>query len=243
MARTVEDAALLLRAIACYDSEDPASVRAELHSAAQQSHRGTTRIGIPERLIELAQIDEDVERAFRAAMDVLTGLNMQVHAVDLPAAQHTKAIYGAIVGTEALAYHAEALKHDQASYGRGTRDRLLQGLTYSGVDYVQAQRTRMVLAREMTRVMTDVDVIAMPTVPTVAPTWDAFEATDASVRPSLTRLCNLTGQPSLSVPCGSDPGGLPIGLMLCGRSFGDELLLDVAAAYERATPWHQMRVR
>jgi aspartyl-tRNA(Asn)/glutamyl-tRNA(Gln) amidotransferase subunit A len=83
-----------------------------------------------------------------------------------------------------------------------------------------------------------VDVLIVPTMPTVAPTFAAYDP-DAMVRiPSFTPIWNLTGLPAISVPCGFSSGGMPIGMQVVGRPFDEPTTFKVADAYQRITGWH-----
>jgi aspartyl-tRNA(Asn)/glutamyl-tRNA(Gln) amidotransferase subunit A len=92
----------------------------------------------------------------------------------------------------------------------------------------------------MAEILTDVDVMALPTSLSPAERFDD-ETYVHYARPSFTRIFNLTGQPSISVPCGFTESGLPIGLMLSGRPFEDATVLRLAHAYERSHDWFRRR--
>src|SRR3954454_15608311 len=114
----------------------------------------------------------------------------------------------------------------------------MRGAFMSASDYLQATRARGRLRRAIAAVMTRVDLIALPTSSTPAARFDdsSFRQYD---RTSFPRIFNITGQPSISVPCGFTAGDLPIGLMLTGRPFEDLTVLQAAHAYEQAHDWHR----
>ena len=109
----------------------------------------------------------------------------------------------------------------------------------TAADYIQAVRARGRFCRAIRTIMADLDILALPT--TAQPAERFEQAPAPPGRPSLTRIFNITGQPSISVPCGFTTDGLPIGLMLSGRPFEDATVLRLAHAHERAHDWHARR--
>lgn len=244
MARTVADVAILLQAVAGYDPADPTSANAavsEFLPALTGSARGI-RVGVPRSDLESAEgIEPDVVHAFFEAIDVLNQLGANVCEVKLPALDQARTVQPAIMLSEAAAIHEPWLRTRADEYGRGFRDRVLPGLFYSATDYIQALRGRSLVCREMEALMATVDVVACPTVPRTAPTYAEDADTPPRLRGLFTGLFSVTGQPSISLPCGVDHRGLPIGLMLSGRAFDERGVLRAADAYQRATDWHLRR--
>jgi aspartyl-tRNA(Asn)/glutamyl-tRNA(Gln) amidotransferase subunit A len=117
---------------------------------------------------------------------------------------------------------------------------VIRGALWSAADYALAMRARGRFCRAMGERMERVDAIAMPTSLTPAERFDDTSIVPYS-RPSFTRMFNLTGQPSISLPCGFTDGGLPVGLMLSGRPFEDATVLRLAHAYERSHDWYRRR--
>jgi aspartyl-tRNA(Asn)/glutamyl-tRNA(Gln) amidotransferase subunit A len=121
-----------------------------------------------------------------------------------------------------------------------------QGRGQSVADYLHAQQTRALICQELTAVLCQVDVIAMPTGSTFGDVWGAetviIRGRQAPARSRAVyrnAMASLSGHPEVSVPCGFGLGGtFPIGLMLPGRPLEEALLYRVAYAYEQATPWH-----
>jgi aspartyl-tRNA(Asn)/glutamyl-tRNA(Gln) amidotransferase subunit A len=108
------------------------------------------------------------------------------------------------------------------------------------MDYAQARRDRDELRREWLAVLRQQDIILSPTTPIPAPARDGQDAVAAAQRLTAnTAPFNLTGLPAISIPCGYTKAGLPIGLQLSAGAWREGLLLRVARAYERATPWHE----
>lgn len=243
MARTVGDVAALLAATAGPDPLDPACSSGPVTDPVAGLDRGPRgiRIGAPRRLVSsVPDLEPDVAGAFDAALEQLQALGAVVTEVELPHIDLLDGIYSPVLLSEAAAYHQAELAARGDEYSRGFRRRVLEGFLYTGVEYVQAQRGRALFTHAFDELMRSVDVIATPTTHRTAPTF-AEQATSA--RSPFTRIFNVTGQPSVSIPCGFDRSGLPIGLLLSGRRGEDAVVLRVANAYERATPWHARRPR
>src|SRR3712207_892172 len=130
---------------------------------------------------------------------------------------------------EAFAYHEPDLQARPDLYGKYTRQQLMQGALYTAADYVQAQRVRSVIAREVEQVMADVDVLVTPTMLNLAPTFEGYDPDALMTTPSFTSIWNLTGQPALSICCGLSAGStpLPIGLQVIGRAFDEPMVFKV----------------
>ncbi len=238
MARTVEDVALMLTAMAGYDPKDPASAQVpteDFTTPLGSSIRGL-RVGVLRSWYEDG-CEPGVVSAVDAALEVLAGLGAVVSDVELPHIQLAKCS-PAIMLSEAYAYHAADLAETPELYAAALRNRLTSGALFLAHEYVNAQRARQILKEEAAVVLKQVDVLATPTTAkTATPFATAYE--EAWRRgPSYTSLYNLTGLPALSVPCGFDEGGLPIGLQIAGRPFDEATVLQVGHAYERAVGWH-----
>ena len=241
MARRVADVAALLQATAGHDPADPISADRQLPDfpAALGGPAARVRIGVPASyLASGVEIEPDVLTAFRAAVDHLRDLGAVVCEVDLPGLEILDGIFNPILQSEAAAYHQTRLATRGHEYGRGFRRRVLEGFLYTGVEYVQAQRGRSTFTEGFDGLMRSVDFIATPTTHRTAPT---FPEQATSARSPFTRIFNVTGQPSISIPCGFDRQGLPIGLLLSGRRFEDAAVLRLADLFERTTAWHERR--
>ena len=249
MARTVRDVALLLGVIAGYDPGDPASVDAPVDDALAGIESGVRglRIGIVrgrffERLERNEQPAPAVGRAVRAAIDVLAREGAEVEDLELPRTDELRDAQLVIIGTEAAAYHRDRIATDRAGYGADVARRIDLGATRTGTEYARARRTRDELRRAYADALAAWDAIVLPTTPTTAPLRAGQDAVAAAaVLTAYTSPFNLVGLPTISVPCGFDDGGLPIGLQLVARPWAEARLLRVARAYERATSWHERR--
>ncbi|MER6396731.1 amidase [Kitasatospora sp. NPDC001603] len=243
--RTVEDAAVVLTALAGHDPRDPASL-----AAAAVDHRpgpGTDLtgllVGVP-RDYYFDHLDPEVETAVRRAVGHLADLGAELVDVGIPMARYIRATLWGLVAPEASAYHERTLRTVPELYQADVRILLEAGELMTAGDYLRAQRSRTLMREEWARVLAGVDVIAAPTVPTTAVragqttlTWS--DGTSEGVADALVRLsapANITGVPALTVPVGHDAAGLPIGMQLLGRPLGERLLLRVGHAYEQSRP-------
>jgi len=108
-------------------------------------------------------------------------------------------------------------------------------------EYVQAQRVRMQTCAEVDEAMKSVDVLVTPTTIGPAPSFKASYDTSLGFPRSNMGPFNLTGQPTVAVPCGFTKGGLPLGFQLSGRAFEEATVLRLGHAYQQATDWHTRR--
>jgi aspartyl-tRNA(Asn)/glutamyl-tRNA(Gln) amidotransferase subunit A len=243
MARTVEDCAHLLQAMAGHDEADPASSRAPVDdyvSALTRDIRGL-RIGVPRNYF-FEGVDPEIERAFEAALGTLRGLGAEVRDVQIPSLAATQSFL-LIMMAEAFAYHERDLREHPELYGDVLRERLLAGALITGSEYTQAQRIRARICEETATVLRGVDLLATPTTPKPATPFALATDPDFSFPRSNMPPFNITGMPALALPCGFSSAGLPLSLQLAGRPFEETTVLRVGHAYEQATPWHTRRPR
>ena len=241
MARTVEDCASLLQAIAGHDAADPASSTRPVDDyvgALDGNVRGL-RIGVPRNYF-FEDADTDNVRAFEDALGTLRKLGADVRDLQIPAFNLSRS-FMLIVLSEAFAYHEQDLRLHPELYGEMLRERLLTGALVTGPEYVQAQRVRMQICADVAEVMKTVDVLATPTTPKTAPTFKTMYDPELAFPRTNMPPFNLTGQPTLALPCGLSASGLPLSLQLSGRAFEEATVLRLGHAYQRATDWHTRR--
>ena len=249
MARTVRDTAITLNAIAGHDSRDLSSAarpRQDYIVGLDNGVRGL-RVGVPQEYF-YDSIDDEITDAIKAVAGILEGLGAVVEDVSIPVLDQSIPISGAILITEAAEIHMDNLRNRPEDFGADVRERLYIGAATSAVDYIKAQRARVVFNREVAEVMKSYDLLLAPTVPIGAPNLEDQVVAVAgeqhqklAVMPRLTRPFNLTGAPTISLPCGFTSDGMPIGMQLSGRAFEDGLVLQAAQSYESATEWHTRR--
>src|SRR5229473_146112 len=163
MARTVEDCAYLLQAMAGHDPADPASSRAPVDDYLAPLGRDVRglRIGVP-RAYFFEGVDPEVARAFEEALRTLRGLGAEVSDVEIPSI-HATPSFLLILMAEAFAYHERDIREHPELYGDVVRERILTGALVTAAEYMQAQRLRSEICRETAEVMKSVDVLATPT--------------------------------------------------------------------------------
>jgi aspartyl-tRNA(Asn)/glutamyl-tRNA(Gln) amidotransferase subunit A len=262
---SVRDAALSLSVLAGADGADAtasAEPVADYTAALTGDIRGV-KVGIPKAFITDG-VDDNVRRAFDAAMDTLRDAGATLVDIDLPHARYAIPAYYLVCTAEASSnlarydgvkygMRATLAKDDglRAMYSR-TRDegfgpevkrRIMLGTYvlsagYYDAFYLKAQQVRTLLRRDYDDAFRRVDVVAMPTSP--IPPFALGEKTDDPLQMYLADIftvsANLVGIPGISMPCGF-AGQLPLGFQLLGRMFDESTVLRVADVYERATSW------
>ncbi|MCE2396423.1 amidase [Candidatus Poribacteria bacterium] len=258
MCRYVHDVALMMNILAGYDPRDVHSENQPVPDYTEGLDQPICgrRAGVPKQHF-FENLDPEVERVVGDAIKVLEGLGVEIVELDLPSAPAGHEVTLTLLTAEAGQFHQERLATHREDYGIDVRELLEQGLELSATDYVEAIRVREITRREFAKAFDQVDCILSPTAPIAAPLRSTHDLSGGSesnrIRPHLTRntrLINLLGLPSISVPCGfvqvegsdSDPG-LPVGLQITGPWWSEKTLLQVAHAYERATPWRTIKVK
>jgi len=245
LAWTVEDAAILLQAIAGYDPCDPASANRpvpDYRAALAARELKGVRLGVARSIFERDCIASDETRAaFDGAVEVLRGLGAAISEIELPPLGRYNAAAFLIARGEGFAIHEKSLRERPQDYGALARDRLMIGAYVRASDMMQATRQRRLLIEATTAAMSGVDAVLLPTTPDPAPPLGELDAYFSGERPPYMRPFNLTGQPALSLCNGFDNTGLPLSLQIVGRYFDEATVLRIGHAYERATAWRQRR--
>lgn len=239
--RTVEDAALMLNAMAGYDRLDIHSVEhpAEDYAAAARQPVSGLRIGIP-RVPFFDHVDDEIEKAVDDAIRLLGKMTRGTREVTLPSTR------GQRLSAETFAYHEEYFTKSASLYQIPLRRTLAGGAQLKAADYVRAKQDLQLMRRTIDDSFREVDVVVLPTkrhIPRTVNDARVREATDKPRNPELenTGQFNSYGIPAISVPCGFTASGLPIGLMIAGPRFSEGLVLALARAYEQATDFHKKR--
>ena len=257
MGKTVGDVSALLRVISRPDPRDTTMQGRPYEHDPVPSAKGK-RIGVPEEFFG-AGVDPRVAGTVRAAIETLAACGAEIVPVSMPSMRYALAAYYVTCTSEASSNLArydgvrygpggETAKpwHDaftavrSANFGDEVRRRILLGTFalsagYYGKYYGKAQTARAAVGADFARLFADVDVLAGPTMPTVAfRLGELADPLSMYLADVLTVPANLAGVPAISVPCGT-VDGLPVGLQLTGRPFDDEGVIDLAAAYEEAT--------
>ena len=240
--RTVEDNALLLNTLAGHDPEDLYSVDlpAEDFTRDLGSDLRGARVGVPTSFYT-EHVDEEVEARIREAAEVFVSLGVEIREVEIPNLWDTLHAQRLILGSEAYAVHEERLENEPEKFGEEVRERLMDGERPKAYRYANARRRGIIATDEFDRALRGVDALLTPTLPIAATEIGQREIrigdNEEKVRSALTRFTgptDLTGHPSLSIPCGPTASGLPVGLQLIGRRFDEATLYRFGHAYEEA---------
>jgi aspartyl-tRNA(Asn)/glutamyl-tRNA(Gln) amidotransferase subunit A len=243
LTRTVEDCALAMQVLAGHDPGDPGSAREAVPNYSADLRKGVAGLTIGRaRAYDIeAGVDREVMAAVDAAAEQWRALGATIVDVVLPSKRRMDACIQTILIAEGFAIHGEWLRTRPQDYGRVTRERLMMGAFVTGGEYVQAQRLRRIITAEVGAVLAGCDAILCAGNPAAAPRLvDVDEGPFRKSHP-ITGPFNATGHPALALPCGFGASGLPLGLQLIGRNYGEAMLLRIAQAYEEATSWMARR--
>jgi aspartyl-tRNA(Asn)/glutamyl-tRNA(Gln) amidotransferase subunit A len=266
MARTAEDLALLMNAMAGFDERDSTSLERPKEDYTRELGQGVAglRIGLPSEFFA-AGMAPDIAKAVDAAITQYKALGCDPVEVTLPNMRLSVPVYYVLAPAEASSNLA---RYDGVRYGYRTpeyRDleemyektraegfgaevkrRILIGtyvLSHGYYDayYLTAQKLRRLIAQDFTRAFERCDVIIGPTTPTTAFRLGekAGDPLQMYLSDIYTIAVNLAGLPGLSIPCGLDTKGLPVGLQIIGNYFREAQMLNVAHQYQLATDWHR----
>jgi aspartyl-tRNA(Asn)/glutamyl-tRNA(Gln) amidotransferase subunit A len=245
MARSVEDCAILLQALAGHDEQDSASANLPVPNFQASLRDGITglRVGVPRKhwFNENLGIDQQTEAIFNQALKVLESLGAAIIDIDGRPFSLARKANQTILTCEAYAYHEKTMQQTPMKFGSSVRRRILEGAFLSAADYLTAQRARAVLNAQIRANFSLVDVFAVPGAARPPEAFESLDPNEQNLRPSFTNPFNLTGLPAISVPCGFTEGNLPAGLQIVAPAFQEAQCFRVAYAYEQATEWHKRR--
>jgi aspartyl-tRNA(Asn)/glutamyl-tRNA(Gln) amidotransferase subunit A len=243
LAATVGDAAIVLQAIAGYDSTEitTADVPVADYVSALRQGAKSLRVGVPREYF-FEDLDPEVASAMEHALREISTLVAEVKEVNLDVPTDRT-----LQTAESYAYHAENVAKSLDLYQPETVRRIRSGEKISAAEYIGRRRELEEARRSIGQVFAEVDVLVTPTMPMPAPAIADLRANPEALRPAElrllrnTRLFNVWGLPAISVPCGFTQSGLPIGLQIAGPHWREDLVLQLAHAYEQATAWHKRR--
>jgi aspartyl-tRNA(Asn)/glutamyl-tRNA(Gln) amidotransferase subunit A len=269
MTKDVRDAALLLEALAGHDPADSTSAdRPVPHYSddLQMSIKGL-RVGVPKEYF-ISGMDPQVDRAVRNSIGEIERQGAVIEEISLPHTEYAVAVYYIVATAEASSnlarydgmrygHRADAkdltetytVSRDEG-FGAEVKRRIMLGTYvlsagYYDAYYLKAQRVRTLIKRDFDEAFKSCDVIATLTAPTTA--FKIGEKTQDPLQMYLSDIftisVNLAGLPALSLPCGFDADGMPIGLQLIGKPFDESTILRTAYHYEQATEWHSKKPR
>jgi aspartyl-tRNA(Asn)/glutamyl-tRNA(Gln) amidotransferase subunit A len=247
LAQTAEDCALLVGLMAGADPADPTAIVGPLpdYMAATRTQIKGLTIGVPTTFY-VDDLDSEVARILGETVAVLKREGAKIVQVELPDQRQLTAACQFVLAVEAAAFHKRWMIERPGDYGPQVLMRLQNGLAITGVSYLEVMRWRGPALAAHLAAVAGVDAVLAPVAPVAAPTIaesDVGNSPDAeAVIQRLTRFTrpiNYLGLPSLSIPCGFTSSGLPVGMQLVGRSFDEAMLLQIGAAFQRATDFHE----
>lgn len=246
LARTARDCAIILSAIAGADASDPTTSGAPGFAVPEAvSHLRGVVIGVERGMLESAS--PAIARPLEAALKLLRSLGAELRDVALPRMQALLDLGGVISATEAAAIHLEQMREHPDGYATDLLTRMQTGLAMPAMHYLHALRARAgLLAETRAAVFGQCDALFAPAlaqpVPTRAESRTETAADVARIHGPLVRLTrpfSYLGLPVLSLPCGFDAAGMPVGFQLVGDMFGEAGLVRVGMLFEESAGWHR----
>jgi len=247
-ARSVQDIVLGLDPVAGYDVRDPASVQQETpqYGARLDGNVKGLKVAVLRKFLD--SVTPEVKSAFEAAIKALAGAGCEIINFDIP-----ELCYAAM--TSNLTSSAESAGMNRRWFREHYRDfvphvarGIAVGMAITASEYLTVQRARQRIREAVRAGYEKIDVIASPTTSRVAPLLaeglrgNGDDTRHASTNHSnMLRFPSMLGLPGCSVPIGISPEGMPIGMQLIGKWFGDQTVLNTAAAFQSATDWHTHR--
>ena len=245
LTRTVEDAALMLNAIAGYDPADANSARVPVEDATASLSSGVRglRIGVP-RGAFFDRLEDEIGPMLERALAELRRLGADVREIEISGVPEAIGGLFGFVLAEAQQIHAESLRTRPGDFGADVQA-LLTSRAPDTAALMEGLRARDALTAAMRTALESVDVLVTPTTPiTAARIGQENVRTGGADEPVLVAMIrctapfNATHLPALSLPCGFTRAGLPVGMQIAGRPFDEATVLRVGHAYEQATDWH-----
>ncbi|MEL7354568.1 MAG: Asp-tRNA(Asn)/Glu-tRNA(Gln) amidotransferase subunit GatA [Cyanobacteria bacterium J06560_5] len=266
--RTVEDSAILLGAIAGHDPKDATSLNVKIPDYTQYLKKDTDKplagrkIGIVKETFGEG-LDSKVGDTVNAAIEQLKALGAEIKTISCPKFNYGISAYYIIAPCEASANLARydgvryGLRAEEPNllsmynktrsegFGDEVKRRIMIGTYalsagYYDAFYLKAQKVRTLIKQDFEKAFEEVDVLVSPTAPTTAFKTGANSDDPLSMYllDLMTIPANMAGLPGMSVPCGFDDDGMPIGLQLISNVLREDLLFEVGYAYEQSTDWH-----
>lgn len=241
LTRSVRDAAIVLNVISGYDADDPYSADRPPEDFTVHIESGVQGWRVAAGVGEyIEDAEEDVLKALRDAVRVFQELGAVVQEVDVSFLLEAARANSLMTQADGAAFHRERLAGHPEQFGADIRQRLEAGRAFTSTEYILARRTQTLTKRRMENFFQAHDLLLLPSTPITAPPIEGNDAVEQAKR--LTRFTapfNLAGLPALSVPCGFDRSGLPIGLQLVSGAWKDSVVLQAGLAYEKAADWNK----
>ena len=251
MTRTVADAALIMRTIAGHDPKDVFSARLPVpdYVAGLDGEVRGLRVGIIREYFESGLLDHETGDAVRTAAAVLGRLGARVEEVSVPMILLAGVIFCAIADSGSAVQHRRELLEEPDLLDPGPRRRMLAASLLPVALYYKVEQARNLMRDQIRAALDRFDVLICPSAPGAAgridraqvATWTTEDLIKFWQRGSHTSPFSLAAVPALSMPCGYTASGLPIGLQIVGRPFGEATVLRAAHAYETNSDAHTKR--
>jgi aspartyl-tRNA(Asn)/glutamyl-tRNA(Gln) amidotransferase subunit A len=244
--RTVEDAAILLQALAGHDPADRGSAQRaapDPRAGLDAGVRGL-RIGFVRHFSEAdLKVNDELRCAVDGALAVLQTLGAHVDDVRLRSLHDYYSVRVMLTESEQFSLHLKNLRQRPGDYGHHFLGRCLPACLFTAPDYLSAQRERRRIQREMDAVFERWDALVTVGAGPAPPLADhrRIGAADWWVKPGMGALGSVTGAPALALPCGFSASGLPLGFQIIGRPWQDATVLRIGRAYESAVDWRRRR--
>jgi len=241
LTKCVKDAASMLQVISVYDPRDPASTKMLAGDYLGHLVDAVTGRKIALGIGEFVETsDPEILEATHEATKVFEAIGCKIQGVDVSWMREAGFANVTMLRSDGAAVHRERLKEHPDWFGEDIRRRLEDGAKTTSTEYILARRAQAEVKKRCEHFFESYDFLITPTTPIAAPTIEGHDAVEQAGR--LTRFTapfNLAGLPALSLPCGFTKEGLPIGLQIVSRAWGDSKVLNVGYAFEQATEWHQ----
>lgn len=249
MAWTVEDTAIVFEAIGGHDPNDAHTSRQPVPRFQPRDSLKGTRVGVVRESLENPLLDAEVRAAVEKAMEALREAGAEIREVSMPLYPSAGVISATITDAEGAYVHRHLLRTRASEYDVASRRRLLAASLIPARLYQKAQKLRVLVRRQVLSALEEADVLVTPTQPSPAPPLEretGLNSKDDVLKKFYgprggTGPFNLAAVPAMSVPCGFSRSGLPIGMQLVGRPFGELTLFQVGHAYQQRTDWHTQR--
>ena len=250
ISRTVEDAAITLGAIAGHDPKDRYSSTVpvpDYRQALGGDLNGLT-IGVITQFMESDLVEPRVRQTVSDSFATLGELGATVEEVSVPLSMDAGVASAVLLAVEPALAQQDWIKDQLQDYGHDVRILLLTGSLLPAQAYYKAQKLRTMLRQQVLDSLEKYDVLVLPTSGKGAQPLEQDQPVTSKETASrlaflFTRIFNLASCPAMSVPCGFDDRGMPVGLQIGARPGAEETIFKVAHAYEQATAWHTMRPR
>ena len=248
ISRTVEDAAITLGAIAGHDPKDRYSSTAPVpdYRQALGGDLNGLKIGVITEFMESDLVEPKVRQTVSDSFATLGELGATVEEVSVPLSMDAGVASAVLLAVEPALAQQDWIKDQLQDYGHDVRILLLTGSLLPAQAYYKAQKLRTMLRQQVLDFLKKYDVLVLPTSGKSAQPLEqdppvTSKETASRLAFLFTRIFNLASCPAMSVPCGFDDRGMPVGLQIGARPGAEETIFKVAHAYEQATAWHTMR--